>query len=144
MIVDGILGFATSIVERIWPDPATKAEAILKLKELEQQGELAELASATQLATGQLEINKIEAANSNLFVSGWRPAVGWVCCFSFAYILILQPFMLFLCALFNKVIPTLPNIDTDLLGWALGGILGLGGMRTVEKVKGVSKNTLSQ
>jgi hypothetical protein len=144
MVVDSVFNLASTVINKIWPDPATKAEAILKLQELEQRGELAELASATQLATGQLEINKIEAASSNLFVSGWRPAVGWVCCFSFAYILILQPFLLFLCALFNKVIPTLPNIDTDLLGWALGGILGLGGMRTVEKVKGVSKNTLNQ
>ncbi len=144
MVVDSVFNLASTVINKIWPDPATKAEAILKLQELEQRGELAELAPATQLATGQLEINKIEAASSNLFVSGWRPAVGWVCCFSFAYILILQPFLLFLCALFNKVIPTLPNIDTDLLGWALGGILGLGGMRTVEKVKGVSKNTLNQ
>jgi len=144
MVVDSVFNLASTVINKIWPDPATKAEAILKLQELEQRGEPAELASATQLATGQLEINKIEAASSNLFVSGWRPAVGWVCCFSFAYILILQPFLLFLCALFNKVIPTLPNIDTDLLGWALGGILGLGGMRTVEKVKGVSKNTLNQ
>lgn len=127
------------IFDRVFPDPQQAADAKLKLIELQQNGELAQLASDTELAKGQLDINKIEAASGSIFIAGWRPFIGWVCGSAFAYVLILQPFLMFVCAVFGKVIPPLPNIDTNLLGWALGGILGVGGMRTVEKIKGVTK-----
>lgn len=91
-----------------------------------------------QLDLAQIEVNKVEAASASMFVAGWRPAIGWVCAGAFAYTLILQPFLVFMAALGGYVIPPMPNVDGDLLGWAMGGMLGLGTMRTVEKVKGVT------
>ncbi|NDC25305.1 MAG: hypothetical protein EBZ49_14420 [Proteobacteria bacterium] len=133
-----LFDFGSKVLERIFPDPKDRLEAQTKLEQMRQTGELAQLAAGTDLAKGQLEINKIEASNANLFVSGARPFIMWVCGIAFAYTLILQPFMIFACAVYGKVIPPLPNIDTNLLGWALGGILGLGTMRTTEKIKGVA------
>ncbi len=127
------------LLDKFFPDPTQRDAAKLKLLEMQQTGELARLAADTDLAKGQLAINAAEAASGNAFVSGWRPFIGWVCGAAFAYTLILQPFMVFMCAIYGKTLPQLPNIDTNLLGWALGGILGLGTMRTTEKIKGVSK-----
>ena len=132
------LEFVSKIADKIWPSPTEKAAGLFKLEELRQTGELAHLAADTELAKGQLAINQAEASSGSFFVSGARPFIMWVCGVAFAYTLIVQPFMIFACAVFGKVIPTLPNIDTNLLGWALGGMLGLGTMRTTEKIKGVA------
>ena len=137
--ISAVFDIGGKLIDRLWPNPAERDAAKIKLIELQQSGELAKLAADTELAKGQLEINATEAASANFFVSGWRPSIGWVCSAAFAYTLVLQPFMVFVCALAGKVIPPLPNIDSDLLGWALGGILGLGTMRTTEKIKGVAK-----
>ena len=67
------------IIDKFIPDPKAKADAIFKLKNLEQEGNLAELNAYVTQLSGQIEINKIEAASSNLFKSGWRPFIGWVC-----------------------------------------------------------------
>ncbi len=133
------LEFVGKIADKIWPNPAEKAAGLLELEKLRQTGELAQLTADTDLAKGQLAINQAEASSASLFVSGARPFIMWVCGVAFSYTLILQPFMVFLCAVLGKVLPPLPNIDTNLLGWALGGILGLGTMRTTEKIKGVAK-----
>ncbi|MFA7278779.1 MAG: holin family protein [Sterolibacterium sp.] len=130
--------FVEKIFDTIFPDPAVATDAKLKLLELQQSGQLAELAASTDLAKGQLEINKIEAGNESLFVAGWRPFIGWVCGAAFAYNLVIQPFLMFVLAACGEPIIGLPELDTDLLGWALGGMLGLGTMRSVEKVKGVT------
>ncbi len=129
------------IFERVFPDPQQAADAKLKLIELQQSGELAQLASDTELAKGQLAINQVEAASDDKFARRWRPFIGWTCGVAFAYNLVLQPFMIFLIVASGTKfdINTLPQMDSDLLGWALGGILGLGSMRTVERIKGVTK-----
>lgn len=137
--ITAVFDLGGKLIDRLWPDPSERDAAKLKLIELQQTGELAQLAAETDLMKGQIEVNKVEAASSSLFVAGARPFIMWVCGCAFAYVLIVQPFLMFVCALFGKVIPTLPNIDTELLGWALGGILGLGSMRTVEKIKGVAR-----
>jgi len=137
--ISAALGIGEKLIDRLWPDPAQRDSAKLELLKMQQTGELAQLASDTQLAKGQLAINAKEAAHSNIFVSGWRPFIGWVCGVAFAYALVLQPMMVFILAASGKVLPPLPNIDTNLLGWALGGILGLGTMRTTEKIKRVTK-----
>lgn len=86
----------------------------------------------------QVEINKEEARHSNIFVSGWRPFVGWVCGAAFAYHFILQPFLIFLFAISGAPIQT-PVFDMEALFTVLFGLLGLGGLRTFEKTKGVAK-----
>jgi hypothetical protein len=137
--LSAILNIGNKVLDKFFPDPAQRDAAKLELLRMQQTGELAQLTADTDLAKGQLAINQIEAGNANLFVAGWRPFIGWVCGTAFAYTLIIHPFMIFMCAVSGKVLPPLPNIDTNLLGWALGGILGLGTMRTTEKIKGVTK-----
>ena len=126
------------IIDRLWPDPSQRDAAKLELVKMQQTGELAQLAAETDLMKGQLAINQEEAKNENLFVSGWRPFIGWVCGFAFLYTFIGQPFIIYIALLEgSKISP--PNIDGWLLFNVLGGILGLGGMRTFEKWKGVNK-----
>ena len=64
-------------IEKIWPDPVKRAEEIRKLEEMRQRGDLEELNAKVKLLTGQMDINKVEAASSDRFVAGWRPFVGW-------------------------------------------------------------------
>ena len=93
---------------------------------------------AQELAKGQLEVNKVEAASKSMFVAGWRPAVGWVCVLGMASNYILIPFANFGLALAASDI-VVPLIDTSTMMPVLMGMLGLGAMRSVEKVQGVSR-----
>lgn len=91
-----------------------------------------------QKTLAQLAVNTEEAKSEKLFISGWRPAVGWVCAVAFGYSFVLQPFLVFGLTALKWEAPPLPAIDMGPLMAVLGGILGLGGLRTVEKVKGVA------
>ena len=93
---------------------------------------------AQELAKGQLEVNKVEAAHKNMFVAGWRPAVGWICAFGMAGNFILIPMANFGLALAESDI-TIPLIALSEMMPVLMGMLGLGAMRTVEKAKGVQR-----
>ena len=94
---------------------------------------------AVELAKGQLDINKIEAGHRSIFVAGWRPFLGWCLSFAMAWHFILAPVTMFVCSFAGVVIPELPVFDMDSLMTVLLGMLGLGGLRTVEKVKGLTK-----
>jgi hypothetical protein len=87
---------------------------------------------AQELAKGQLVVNKVEAAHKSLFVSGWRPAIGWICGFSLMYSTILAPIL--------SIWVAVPPVDSSLLTTVLMGMLGLGAMRTVEKTKSVARD----
>jgi hypothetical protein len=126
-----------NLMDRLFPDPKAAAEAKLEVMRLAQSGELAQLNADLQLATGQIEVNKVEAASTSLFVSGWRPAVGWVCVAAFAFKFIGGPAVSVLAQWFGHPI-ILPVFDFTEMSTILLGMLGLGGLRTVEKVKGVS------
>jgi len=97
---------------------------------------------ATDLA--QVEINKVEAASSNVFVSGWRPAVGWVGVFGLAYQFLGYPLMQWLWAfgqgydIIPKGLTPTTGLDVEPLMTLLAGLLGFGGMRSFEKHKGVA------
>jgi hypothetical protein len=109
------------------------ADKDLKLKlqhELNQELHKANIA--------QLEVNKVEAAHRNVFVAGWRPFTGWVCASALAYHFILEPIIVFGLALYNIQL-TLPQFDMGSLLTVLMGMLGLGGLRTFEKTKGLTK-----
>ena len=82
--VSALLDIGGKVLDRVFPDPAQQAAAKLELMKLQQSGELAQLA-------GQMDINKIEAASSSIFVSGWRPAIGWVCGAGFAVQFVVGP-----------------------------------------------------
>ncbi|MES2183014.1 MAG: 3TM-type holin [Pseudomonadota bacterium] len=132
-----LLALIPSVLDKLIPDPQAAADAKLKLVELMQKGELAQLDAQVQLAQGQNETNKIEAANARLFVAGWRPFVGWICACAFGFKFIGGPLLVMVGAYCGLSI-ALPQIDsTELLPLMLG-MLGLGGLRTIEKVKGAA------
>ena len=140
--VSAIFDVAGKVLERVWPDPAQKAEALQKMAELKQSGELAFLNADLALMTGQIETNKLEAQHGGMFKGGWRPFIGWVCGFAFAYKFLVQPFIVLAVqatAHFSGAEPfpldLLPVLDWSELSVVLMGMLGLGTMRSFEKRK---------
>lgn len=131
-----LLPIVGEILDRVIPDPKAAAEAKVKLLEMQQKGELAELDAETRLALGQLEVNKTEAASSDPFRGGWRPAVGWTCAFGLAYTFVLRPLLPWIVSVAGGEVPPLPAIESTELYTLLFGLLGLGGMRTFERIKG--------
>jgi hypothetical protein len=87
-----------------------------------------------EINKAQIEVNKIESASNSFFKSGWRPFVGWTCGIALCYHFVLQPFLMFLCVSFGHPMD-LPVFDMSTLTTVLFGMLGLGGMRSFEKVK---------
>jgi hypothetical protein len=94
---------------------------------------------AQELAMAQIEVNKAEAASGSIFKGGWRPFIGWVCGFAFAYHFILQPILIFGTTAAGVSLPPLPEFDMSQMMPVLLGMLGLGGLRTFEKQKGITK-----
>lgn len=94
---------------------------------------------AQEIAMAQIEVNKAEAQSSSVFKGGWRPFIGWVCGFAFAYHFILQPVLLFGVGVAGIQLPALPEFDMSQMMPVLLGMLGLGGLRTFEKQKGITK-----
>ena len=132
-----LLPFASDLLKKLFPDPQAQADAQLKLMTLAASGELAQLQSTTDLLKGQIDVNKAEAVNNSLFVSGWRPFVGWICAAALGFKYIGGP-LLVMCASMGHFDVTMPEIDSSDLMPVLLGMLGLGALRTVEKVKGVA------
>lgn len=143
LLIGPLAEIIKSVIQRILPeDPEKAAEAQLKLIELQQNGELAQLAADTDLAKAQIATNTAEAQNPNLFVSGWRPAIGWVAAVSLftyyvPYCLVATYVWAHQVYLTGQLVSR-PDLGiTDLLG-LVGGMLGMAGMRTFEKIKGVA------
>lgn len=136
----GILDFVPligNILDRILPDPKIAADAKLQMLTLAQNGQLEVLHEESKLAQGQQDIDKVEAASTNTFVAGWRPFIGWVCGTAMAYKFIVQPLLVFLFVAFGHPI-ALPVLDWTEMSTVLMGMLGLGGLRTYEKVRGAA------
>lgn len=125
------------LIDRLWPDPAQRDAAKLKLLELQQNGQLAQLTQETTLAQGQLAINEKEASSSSLFVAGWRPFVGWVCGSVLAYNYLVGPFIVLVATASGARI-ALPVLDVGTMMPVLLTLLGFGAYRSYEKVQGVS------
>lgn len=123
-ILAPILG---NVLDKVLPDPQAKAKA---------QTEILAALAASDLA--QMEVNKTEAASSSIFVAGWRPFVGWVCGAALAYVYIVQPIANWFLAMWYPGVIT-PAIDTSILMELVFAMLGIGGLRTFEKVKGVAR-----
>lgn len=133
-MIQALIPLIGTVLDKILPDPQAQAEAKIKLVELAQAGELAVLDAETRMALGQMEVNKTEAA-TDLFRGGWRPATGWVCVSGLIYQFLIQPLLPWIVAVMGGSVPPLPAIDNDTLMVLLTGMLGLGGLRTFEKVK---------
>jgi hypothetical protein len=125
------------IFDKVIPDPQAQADAKLKVMEMAQRGELAVLDADLKLALGQLEVNKVEAG-TDMFRGGWRPAVGWTCVFGLVYQFLMQPLLPWIVTVAGGHVPPLPAIDNETLMLLLTGMLGLGGMRSWEKLKRVA------
>lgn len=133
--IPGLITAGTKIIERLFPDPEQADKAKLELFKMQQNGELAALASETELAKGQLEINKAEA-QAGPFRGGWRPFIGWVCGAGLAYNFVARPLLTFVLE-YHGVAATLPALDLSELMPLILGMLGLGGMRSWEKGRGL-------
>ena len=122
----------SQILDKAIPDQDLKRKLSHELATMADQ-------HAQRALLAQLEINKAEAASGRLFKGGWRPFVGWVCGVAFCYHFILQPVIVFIVALTGAAIPDLPEFQMNTLLTVLGGLLGIGGLRTYEKQKGLTK-----
>ena len=128
-----LLPLITQVVGRIIPDTAQASQVEVELQKaiLERQEQL-DMAFA-EAVKAQAQVNLAEAQSSNLFVSGWRPAVGWICAASCAYSFIFQPTATWIASAFGAS-AFFPTLDTNALMTLLFGMLGIAGLRTTEKI----------
>ena len=125
-----LLPALTEVLDRVVPDQAAATKA-----KLEMEAKLLE--AATAQASQQTEINKIEAGHSSIFVSGWRPYIGWVCGMAIAWAFLVAPMLSWLLPVMG-VVAAVPPLQTEFLLELVFAMLGLGGLRTFEKLKGVA------
>ena len=130
LLLGSILDVGKTLLDRFVPDPQKKAEAEMELVRMAADGELKQVIA-------QLEINAREAAHPSIFVAGWRPFFGWAGGVGFLYATIAQPLLAWGAAV--KGWPAPPTLNLDLLWVVITGMLGIGGLRTFEKAKGVTK-----
>jgi hypothetical protein len=130
-MIETLIGPVTGLLDKFIEDKDQKAKLAHELSTMAER-------HAQELAKAQLEINKVEAAHKSLFVSGWRPAVGWCCVLGMVGNFMVIPFTNFVLALL-AVDVVIPLIDLETMMPVLMGMLGLGAMRSYEKTKGVSR-----
>lgn len=123
-MLSSLIGPATKLLDKFIPDADTKQKIAHELATMSEN-------HAQELAKSQIEVNKTEAAHKSLFVAGWRPAIGWICGISLLYSTMLSPIL--------GIWLTVPPVNDELLSTVLMGMLGLGAMRSFEKVKGVQR-----
>ena len=125
--ISALIGPVSSLLEKAIPDRDLREKLSHELAVL-----------ADKQMTAQIEVNKVEAAHKSLFVSGWRPAIGWICAMGMAGNFLVIPFANMSLEL-SKTGVTIPMIALSEMMPILFGLLGLGTMRTVEKIKSVSR-----
>tara|TARA_B110000503_G_scaffold50010_1_gene81097 strand:+ start:178 stop:555 length:378 start_codon:yes stop_codon:yes gene_type:complete len=123
-MLSSLIAPVTSLLDKFIPDADTKQKIAHEIATMSQK-------HAQELAKGQLEVNKTEAAHKSLLVAGWRPAIGWICGLSLLYSTMLSPIL--------GIWFTVPPVNDELLSTVLMGMLGLGAMRSFEKYKGVQR-----
>lgn len=130
LILGSVLEMGKTLLDRFVPDPKAKREAEMELIRMAADGELKQVIA-------QLEINAREAQHPSVFVAGWRPAFGWAGVAGFVYAVIAQPMVAWMASIRGWPIP--PELNLDLLWVVVTGLLGIGGLRSVEKLRGVTK-----
>jgi Holin of 3TMs, for gene-transfer release len=139
-IIGGLAEAVSGLIDDLVTTDKEKLDAEIELRRLG----LEEMRVEADLAASQTAVNAVESAHPNVFVSGWRPAVGWVGVAAMAYQFVLYPFLVWAWAMLQAVgwvpggLNPPPILDTDALWVILTGILGLGTARTVEKIKRVT------
>ena len=130
LILGPLLEVGKTLLDRFIPDPEEKRKAEADFLKMAMDGELKQV-------IGQLEVNAREATHPSMWVAGWRPAVGWVGALGLFYASIGHPVLTWASATRGWPVP--PDVNVDLLWVVLSGMLGIGGLRTFEKTKGVAK-----
>lgn len=130
-LVDTLIGPVSSILDKFIEDKDQKAKLAHEIATMSER-------HANEVVKAQLEINKTEAQHHSMFVAGWRPAIGWVCCLGMAGNFLIIPFVNMALELMETGV-LVPMIELDVMMPVLMGMLGLGAMRTVEKVKKVDR-----
>jgi hypothetical protein len=131
--IGSVFDFGGKVLDKIFPDETQRAAAKLELFKAQQAGEFKEMEIAFELSKAQIDTNKIEAASDNVFVAGWRPAIGWICGVSLAYSAIIEPIARFVAAVVFKYVGVFPTIDSTITMQLLFALLGLGAMRSYDK-----------
>ena len=130
-MIEALIGPVTGLLDKFIQDKDQKAKLAHEVATMAQR-------HAQELAKAQLEVNKVEAAHKSLFVSGWRPAVGWCCVLGMAGNFLVIPMANFILVLSETNI-VIPLIELETMMPVLMGMLGLGAMRSYEKVQGVAR-----
>ena len=126
-----LIGTAAQKLLDLIPDPGARAKAA-------EEYQRAVLEVAAKAEADQRDINKVEAASASLFVSGWRPAIGWVCALALGFQYLLRPLLTWAQGVWWPGLPALPGLDEAL--WQLMfGMLGMGSLRTFEKSQGMTR-----
>lgn len=131
-MIDALINSVSNILSKFIPDATERQKLAHEIATMAQK-------NAHEISMAQIEVNKTEAASDSVFKGGWRPFIGWVCGAAFAYHFVLQPVLIFVMTYIGFDVPTLPEFDMASLMTVLMGMLGLGGLRTFEKYKGVTK-----
>ena len=132
VMLQALIGPVTGLLDKFIEDKDQKAKLAHEIATMSEK-------HTQEALLAQLEINKAEAQSGSLFKGGWRPAVGWTCAIAFLYHFILKDLIIFVCAIAGLTMPDLPSFDMGTLLTVLGGMLGIGGLRTYEKQKGLTK-----
>jgi len=135
-LFEPLAGLVKDVLDRVLPDPALKQQAQAQAFELINNGTFADKASQA-LALAQVDVNKADANSGSTFRGGWRPFIGWTCGGALFSQYMLRPWVQWIAAVTGHPVPPLPGID-DNLWQLLGVILGNAGLRTYEKVKGLT------
>jgi hypothetical protein len=130
-LITSLIGPVSSLLDKVIPDADVKAKLAHEIATMSDT-------HAQQALLAQLEINKAEAASGSLFKGGWRPFIGWTSGVAFAYHFVLQPILVFVLTASGVDLPELPEFDMSTLLTVLGGMLGIGGLRSYEKTKGLT------
>lgn len=129
-MIDQLIGPVTGLLDKFIEDKDQKARLAHDVATMAQK-------HAQELAKGQLEINKTEAQHRSVWVAGWRPAIGWSCAAGFFYTFLGYPILSWLSSMFGVM--ELPQINTDILLELTFAMLGMAGLRTFEKMRGVTQ-----
>ena len=131
-MLQALIGPVTGLLDKFVEDKDQKARLAHDIATMAEK-------HAHEAAMAQVEVNKAEAGHRRIFVAGWRPFIGWTCGVALAYHFIFAPLIVFGATWAGATIPDLPVFDMDSLMTVLLGMLGLGGMRSFEKAKGLTK-----
>lgn len=126
------------IIDKVLPDPQAAAAAKLEAMKLQASEEGAKLEADTRLALAQMDINKADAQGQSPMQRNGRPFVIWVCGVAMAWDTILRPMATFAFVMAGHPVPPMPTLSSDQLYSTMGMLLGLGGMRSFDKLKGVA------